>query len=174
MAGRNGSRQLSSTRGPSDVNRVAGALAAWCGWLWYALVLERGDRSGQHVLAHVDGWRVVRGLDVSAARRATCIARSPHVAFHGIDAADHESEPLRQPQRVVPGRAHVTHLDPAQSDAASHTNPSGSVNGPASLPTTRRCDPVPSGETPATLASARRLWSVSLTGPVSNSTYLRP
>lgn len=39
---------------------------------------------------------------------------------------------------------------------ASHANPSGSVNGSASLPITIRCDPVPSGETPASLARARR------------------
>jgi hypothetical protein len=45
---------------------------------------------------------------------------------------------------------------PAHRDAASHANPSGSVKGPASLPITSRCDPVPSGETPATLARARR------------------
>jgi glycolate oxidase len=42
------------------------------------------------------------------------------------------------------------------SDADSHANPSGSVKGPASLPMVSRCDPVPSGDTPASLASARR------------------
>lgn len=41
--------------------------------------------------------------------------------------------------------------------AASHANPSGSVNGSASLPMTIRCDPLPSEETPASLARARRL-----------------
>jgi hypothetical protein len=39
---------------------------------------------------------------------------------------------------------------------ASHAKPSGSVKGPASLSMTIRCDPVPSGETPASLARARR------------------
>lgn len=37
-----------------------------------------------------------------------------------------------------------------------HTNPSGSVNGPASPPILIRCDPVPSGGTPASLARALR------------------
>jgi hypothetical protein len=46
---------------------------------------------------------------------------------------------------------------PTQRDAASHTNPSGSVKGPASLPIMSRCDPVPSAATPATLARAGRL-----------------
>ena len=45
----------------------------------------------------------------------------------------------------------------AQADAASQMNPSGSVNGPASLVMAIRCDPVPSGGTPASLARARRL-----------------
>ena len=40
--------------------------------------------------------------------------------------------------------------------AASHSNPSGSVNGPASLPIASRCEPLPSCATPASLASARR------------------
>jgi acyltransferase-like protein len=44
----------------------------------------------------------------------------------------------------------------AQCRAASHANPSWSVKGPASLPMTSRCDPVPSGVTPASLARARR------------------
>ena len=44
-----------------------------------------------------------------------------------------------------------------QADAASQMNPSGSVKGPASLPMTIRCDPVPSCSTPASLAAARRL-----------------
>ena len=48
----------------------------------------------------------------------------------------------------------VTHA--AQAAAGSHANPSGSVHGPASPPMVRRCDPVPSGETPASLARARR------------------
>src|SRR5262249_21909481 len=46
---------------------------------------------------------------------------------------------------------------PGHGGAACHANPSGSVKGPASLPMTIRCDPVPSGETPASLAAARRL-----------------
>ena len=43
----------------------------------------------------------------------------------------------------------------ASADAASHTNPSGSTNGSASLLMAIRCDPVPSGETPAFFAAAR-------------------
>ncbi len=43
------------------------------------------------------------------------------------------------------------------SDAVPHANPSGSVNDPASPLIRMRCDPVPSGATPASLASARRL-----------------
>jgi hypothetical protein len=39
----------------------------------------------------------------------------------------------------------------AQTDAASQTNPSGSLKDPASLTITIRCDPLPSGET-------RRPW----------------
>src|SRR5262249_57597003 len=46
---------------------------------------------------------------------------------------------------------------PGQRGGACHANPSGSVKGPASLPMTIRCEPVPSGETPASLAAARRL-----------------
>ncbi len=45
---------------------------------------------------------------------------------------------------------------PARSYAASQVNPSGSVKGPARLPMMIRCDPLPSGETPASLARARR------------------
>src|SRR5262249_40692159 len=40
---------------------------------------------------------------------------------------------------------------------ASQPKPSGSVNGPSSLLMAIRCDPVPSGGTPASLARARRL-----------------
>ena len=40
---------------------------------------------------------------------------------------------------------------------ASQPKPSGSVNAPASLVMAIRCDPVPSGGTPASLARARRL-----------------
>ena len=43
-----------------------------------------------------------------------------------------------------------------QPEPASHVNPSGSVTGPASLPMASRCDPVPFGGTPASLAAARR------------------
>jgi hypothetical protein len=43
-----------------------------------------------------------------------------------------------------------------QADAASHANPSGSAKDPASPPMTIRWEPVPSGETPASLARARR------------------
>ena len=39
----------------------------------------------------------------------------------------------------------------------AQTNPSGSVNDPASLLTWMRCEPEPSAATPADLASARRL-----------------
>lgn len=62
----------------------------------------------------------------------------------------------------------------AQSIRSSQTNPSESVKAPASLQIRSPCDPVRSGETPAVLASAPSLLSVSLTGPVSNSTYLLP
>ena len=41
--------------------------------------------------------------------------------------------------------------------AATQAKPSGSVNAPASLATSMRCDPSPSGDTPADFASARRL-----------------
>src|SRR5262249_42584810 len=65
--------------------------------------------------------------------------------------------------------------DRAASDVASHANPSGSVNGSAAPVITIRCDPVPSGATPASLASARRRYRASLTGPApANSTYIRP
>ena len=65
---------------------------------------------------------------------------------------------------------------PAYGHAGGHANPSGSVNGPASLPIVSRCDPVPSGETPASFARERRLYSASLTSPgvVANPTYLLP
>ena len=56
------------------------------------------------------------------------------------------------PDRVRTGRQ----TDRARVDAVSHANPSGSVKGSASLPMTIRCDPVPSAETPASLARARR------------------
>ena len=46
---------------------------------------------------------------------------------------------------------------PAHSGGAPQVNPSGSVNDPASPLIRIRCDPVPSGATPADLASARRL-----------------
>src|SRR5690606_14040727 len=59
---------------------------------------------------------------------------------------------------------------------ASQTNPSGSVNGPASLPITRRCEPSPSGGRPAFFASALRVLSARVTGEPagSNSAYLPP
>lgn len=65
---------------------------------------------------------------------------------------------------------------PAHGDAGCHANASGSVKGPASLPMVSRCDPVPSGETPASFARERRLYSASLTslGVVANSTYPLP
>ena len=40
--------------------------------------------------------------------------------------------------------------------AGRHSNPSGSTNEPASSPIARRCDPEPSGGTPASLARAPR------------------
>lgn len=56
-------------------------------------------------------------------------------------------------------------------DAASHVNPSGSVNDPDAPLIAGRCDPVPAGETPTTSARARCLWSAGLTGfgPEANS-----
>ena len=39
---------------------------------------------------------------------------------------------------------------------SDHANPSGSVKEPLPPPITIRCEPVPSGDTPASLASARR------------------
>jgi hypothetical protein len=45
----------------------------------------------------------------------------------------------------------------ARTGHISHANPSGSVKDPASPPITMRCDPEPSGATPASLARARRL-----------------
>ena len=60
------------------------------------------------------------------------------------------------PGPAGPGRRLRSRLALAQRDAASHANPSGSVKGPASLPIASRCDPVPSGGTPASLARARR------------------
>lgn len=44
----------------------------------------------------------------------------------------------------------------AQAGVASHSKPSGSTNSPRPLPMTSRCEPVPSGATPASLAAARR------------------
>jgi predicted kinase len=47
-------------------------------------------------------------------------------------------------------------LAAAHPATASHSNPSGSVKEPASPPIASRCDPEPSGATPASLARARR------------------
>jgi len=47
-------------------------------------------------------------------------------------------------------------LAAAHPATASHSNPSGSVKGPPSPPMVSRCEPVPSGATPASLARARR------------------
>jgi len=44
----------------------------------------------------------------------------------------------------------------AETAVASHTNPSGSVNEAAPPPMASRCDPVPPGSTPTSLAAARR------------------
>lgn len=63
---------------------------------------------------------------------------------------------IRDPERMLTSYAKVRE-EPTLEDfglpQASQTNPSGSVKEPASL---RKCDPLPSGETPASLASARR------------------
>ncbi|CAM3331051.1 hypothetical protein STSO111631_14235 [Stackebrandtia soli] len=56
----------------------------------------------------------------------------------------------------------------------SQSKASGSVKVPISPPMTIRCDPVPSGGTPASFAAARRPYNANLMFAVANSTYLRP
>jgi hypothetical protein len=64
---------------------------------------------------------------------------------------------------------------PAQANAACHANPSGPVTGPAPLPRMSRCHLVPPGQTPASLARARRPESTSLTDrAVANPAHLQP
>ena len=72
-------------------------------------------------------------------------------------------------------RAVAAHQDRAAIVEVSQTKPSGSVNGSAVPAMAIRCDPDPSGETPATFARARRRYRPSVIGPdpVSNSTYIR-
>ena len=59
---------------------------------------------------------------------------------------------------------------------ASQTKPSGSVKGPTGLTSVMRWEPPPSTGTPATFASAFRLYrdSLMLPGSPANSTYLPP
>lgn len=84
---------------------------------------------------------------LSPLRDGPCGHGGSRRAHHGGHACDNRvRRPVRRP----------VHSE-AVSDAVVHAKPSGSVKAPASLPIASRCDPVPSGEMPATLARPRRL-----------------
>jgi hypothetical protein len=112
-------------------------------------------------LDRFERWRT--GLDGTGRTRWTSVLNDH--SGHGCRQNEHRlssAARLKDKREVrksnVPGLvggAGTVSRHPAQSDAVSQANPSGSVKGPASLPIMSRCDPVPSGETPASLARAR-------------------
>src|SRR6516165_7161192 len=77
---------------------------------------------------------------------------------------------------LVSARRAAVLRHPAQSGAASHATTSGPVKGPASLPSVSRCDPVPPGKTPTSLAGARRWQGANLTGlgALANPAHRQP
>jgi Penicillin binding protein transpeptidase domain/Penicillin-binding Protein dimerisation domain len=115
------------------------------------MLLLKGERpQTRHPVRRGSGHPIVGGR-CSAARR------------RGARAASGHSSGLHWPEDVAVGvadggrQAAATDVATGSFTGASHANPSGSVKGPASLPITSRCDPAPSGETPASFARARRL-----------------
>lgn len=105
-------------------------------------------------------WVLVVGIDLvrtSRVARPTC---GPTIRLTSgkpdqSTMEDHLDGAGRRLRRARP-RLLFTVVRP-QADGNSQANPSGSVRGPASLPMTMRCEPVPSGSTPASSAAARRL-----------------
>ena len=165
-------RRARARRAGSTTNSARGRIATrlfGCGMSMSARNPDRDRRPDDDPLAHreLDRHAVVE-REVGAVTtldqppEAVVLGHGPNllghhrrlghlVPFAAANALPHEASP-----RVWQSDATLVAPGP-HADAVPQTNPSGSVNDPASPLTRIRCDPVPSAATPADFASARRL-----------------
>lgn len=116
----------------------------------YMIVYFIGGSLGTAFGAAAVGWF---GWPATTALAAVAIAIAMAITLTTSHTAPTNRPAPQNPKTTYASRRQIP---PARAEASSHSNPSGSEKAPKPPAMTIRCDPAPSGETPASLAAARR------------------